>query len=45
MKAHIFQMTVSLCDDWLHRGDALQDMDLQTYVEHIERRPKAIRGQ
>ena len=45
MKAQIFQVTISLRDDWLHRGDALQDMDLQTYVEHIERRPKPIRGQ
>ena len=26
----IFQLTISLRDDWLHRGDALQDMDLQT---------------
>ena len=31
-------------DDWLHRGDALQDMDLLTYAEHIERRRKPIRG-
>ena len=29
-KAQIFQVTISLRDDWLHRGDALQDMDLQT---------------
>ena len=29
---------------WLHRGDALQDMDLQTYAEFIERRAKPIRG-
>ena len=43
-KAQIFQVTISLRDDWLHRGDALQDMDLQTYVEHIERRRKPIRG-
>ena len=37
-------MTITLRDDWLHRGDALQDMDLQTYVERIERRRKPIRG-
>ena len=40
----IFQLTISLRDDWLHRGDALQDMDLQTYAEFIERRTKPIRG-
>ena len=40
----IFQLTISLRDDWLHRGDALQDMDLQTYAEFIERRAKPIRG-
>lgn len=43
-KAQIFQVTMSLRDDWLHRGDALQDMDLQTYAEYIERRRKPIRG-
>ena len=43
-KAQIFQMTISLRDDWLHRGDALQDMDLQTYAEHIERKAKPLRG-
>ena len=42
--AQIFQITISLRDDWLHRGDALQDMDLQTYAEFVERRPKPIRG-
>ena len=31
--AQIFHITISLRDDWLHRGDALQDMDLQTYAE------------
>ena len=30
-----FQLTTSLRDDWLHRGDALQDMDLQTYAESL----------
>jgi len=40
----IFQMTVSLRDDWLHRGDALQDMDLQTYAEYVERIEKPMRG-
>ena len=44
-KAQIFQVTISLRDDWLHRGDALQDMDLQTYAEYIERRRKPIRGE
>ena len=43
-KAQIFHVTVSLRDDWLHRGDALQDMDLQTYAEYIERAAKPIRG-
>ena len=40
----IFQLTISLRDDWQHRGNALQDMDLQTYAEFIERRAKPIRG-
>ena len=40
----IFQITISLRDDWLHRGNALQDMDLQTYAEFIERQAKPIRG-
>ena len=40
----IFQLTISLRDDWLHRGDALQDMDLQTYAEFIERKAKPLRG-
>ena len=44
-KVQIFQMTISLRDDWLHRGDALQDMDLQTYAEYIQRRAKPICGQ
>ena len=44
LKAQIFQVTISLRDDWLHRGNALQDMDLQTYAEYIERAPKPIRG-
>ena len=42
--AQSFQRTISLRDDWLHRGDALNDMDLQTYAEFIERRAKPIRG-
>ena len=42
--AQIFHITMSLRDDWLHRGDALQDMDLQTYAEYIERVAKPIRG-
>ena len=40
----IFQVSIQLHDDWLHRRDALQDMDLLTYAEHIERRRKPIRG-
>ena len=43
-EAQIFHVTISLRDDWLHRGDALQDMDLQTYAEYIERAAKPIRG-
>jgi hypothetical protein len=42
--AQIFQITISLRDDWLHGGDALQDMDLQTYAEFIERQAKPVRG-
>ena len=30
----LFQVTVSARDDWLHRGPALYDMDLNTYVLH-----------
>ena len=40
----VFQIMISLRDDWLHRGDALQDMDIQTYAEHIERKWKPTRG-
>ena len=40
----LFQLTISLRDDWLHRGDALQDIDLQTYAEFIQRLAKPIRG-
>ena len=43
-QVQIFQMTISLRDDWLHRGDALQDMDLQTYAEHVERQQKPVLG-
>ena len=43
-KMQIFQATFSLRDDWLHRGDALADMDLQTYAEYIERYDKPVRG-
>ena len=43
-KVQMFQMTISLRDDWLHRGEALQDMDLHTYVEHIQRTEKPIAG-
>lgn len=44
LKPQIFQVTISLRDDWLHRGNALQDMDLQTYAEYIEHAPKPTRG-
>ena len=27
-------------DEWLHRGPALYDMDLNTYVSHVEREEK-----
>ena len=40
----IFQDTISLRDDWLHRGDALQDLDLQTYAEYVQREEKPMRG-
>ena len=40
----VFQVTISLLGDWLHRGDALQDMDLQTYAKHIQRQAKPMRG-
>ena len=30
--AQISQVTISLRDDWLHRGDALQDIDLQMCI-------------
>ena len=33
----VFQVTISLRDDWLHRHDALQDMGFGTYAGHIER--------
>ena len=39
-RCSFFLITISLRDDWLHRSDALQDMDLQTYAEHIERAQK-----
>ena len=40
----IFRETISLRDDWLHRGEALQDLDLQTYAEHVQREEKPMRG-
>ena len=43
-KVRIFQVTISVREDWPHRGDSLHDMDLQTYAEYIERRRKPIRG-
>ena len=52
-RVQIFRATISLRDNWLHRGDALQDMDLHTYAEyvyHIEKlaagaRPDQDRGE
>ena len=43
-EVQIFQMTISLRDDWLHRSEALQDMDIQTYAELIERVAKPVAG-
>ena len=40
----IFHMTISLRDNWLHRGEALNDMDIQTYAELIERVAKPVAG-
>jgi len=42
--AQIFQITISSRADWLHRSNTLQDIDLQTYAEFIERQAKPIRG-
>ena len=45
-RVQIFRATISLRDNWLHRGDALQDMDLHTYAEyvhHIEKRRAGTR--
>lgn len=42
--AQTFQITISLRDDWLHRGDALQDLDLHTYAEYIQRDFKPVCG-
>ena len=41
-RTQILQVTTSLRDDWLHWGDALQDMDLHTNAKYIERRRKPI---
>ena len=40
----VFQVTISLRDDCLHQGDALQDMDLETCAENIKCRANTIRG-
>ena len=34
---HVFRQTTSLIDDWLHRGPALMDLDLDNYSIEIER--------
>ena len=41
-RVQLFQVTVSVRDDWLHRGPALYDMDLNTYVSHVEREEKPL---
>ena len=41
-RAQLFQVTVSVRDDWLHRRPALYDMDLKTYVSHVEREEKPL---
>ena len=38
----LFQVTISVRDDWLHRGLALHDMDLNTYASQVEREEKAF---
>ena len=43
-KLQVFQVTVSVRDDWLHRGPYLHDMDLNTYVCVIDRVEKPLRG-
>ena len=37
-------MTIPLRENWLHRGGALQDMDIQTYAELMERVEKPASG-
>ena len=41
-RVQLFQVTVSVRDDWLHRGPDLYDMDLNTYVSQVEREEKAF---
>ena len=43
-KLHTFEVTYSVWDDWLHRGDHLQDMQLYHYVRHVERCAKPPLG-
>ena len=38
----MFQVTVSVRDDWLHRGPVLYDLDLNTYVVHVQREEKPL---
>ncbi len=41
-RVQLFQVTVSVRDDWLHRRPALYDMDFNTYVSHVEREEKPL---
>ena len=41
-RVQLFQVTISVRDDWLHRGLALHDMDLNTYASQVERKEKAF---
>ena len=43
-RVQIFRAGISLRDNWLHRGDALQDMDIHTYAEHVYHIEKPAAG-
>ena len=43
-EVYTFTKGISLLDDFLHRGVALQDMDLYQYASYIERTPIPHRG-
>jgi len=40
-----FTAGTSVRDDWLHRGDALQDVDFYHYIEYIERQKKPLQNE